>query len=82
MAYFFSQTKNKPEQSGLCSDVARPEGWLRLALPVLAAQLLRTSRLKTCRWHVFSTPLTLSGFESLQNKKVQHPHEVDAVLYV
>ena len=52
-----------------------------LALPVLAAKLLRTSQLKTCRRHVFSTPLTLSGFESLQNKKVQHPHKVDAVLY-
>lgn len=27
MAYFLSQTKNKPEQSELCSDVARPEGF-------------------------------------------------------
>gem|GEM_PF-5880261 len=27
MTYFLSQTKNKSEQSGLCSDVARPEGF-------------------------------------------------------
>ena len=26
MAYFLSQTKNKSEQSELCSDVVRPEG--------------------------------------------------------
>lgn len=45
---------------------------LRLALPVLAAKLLRTSRLKTCRWHVFSTPLTLSGFESPGRKNSPH----------
>ena len=35
------------------------------ASAVLAAQPLRTSRLKTCPRHVFFTPLTLSGFESL-----------------
>ncbi len=27
MTYFLSQTKNKPEQSELCSDVARSEGF-------------------------------------------------------
>ncbi len=26
MAYFLSQTKNKPEQSELCSDVVEPRG--------------------------------------------------------
>ena len=27
MAYFLSQPKNKPEQSSICSDVARLEGF-------------------------------------------------------
>ncbi len=41
---------------------------LRPASSVLAAQLQRTSQLKTCHRHVFLTPLTLSGFESLRTK--------------
>ena len=46
-------------------------GWCRSASSVLAAQPLRTSRLKTIHRIVFFTPLTLSGFESLLPTKAK-----------
>ena len=44
--------------------MARWKGRNRFALPVLAAQPLRTSHLKMLHRSIFFTVLTLSGFES------------------